>query len=197
MPASCPITRRTMHISLAIRVLNPTTWASLARPIPRRWRLPTVATTAVGRNWAVFTALCKRGLRDTDRELEAVAYRLADEARLKYPNSDLFPDSEVREILPLGVPISVTVARSGACAGVDSAASVSRAQERPREAGASRGTRREDITRSSFRSVSTRSGGVHRRLSSDGPNGGGSSGSLGGPRTNTGRSPFLGGWSCS
>ena len=79
--------------------VEPYDMGELARPIPRRWRLPTVATTDVGRNWAVFTALCKRGLRDTDRELEAVAYRLADEARLKYPNSDLFPDSEVREIL--------------------------------------------------------------------------------------------------
>ena len=79
--------------------VEPYELGELARPIPRGWRLPTVATTDAGRNWAVFMALCKRSLRDTDRELEAVAYRLADEARLKYPNSDLFPDSEVREIL--------------------------------------------------------------------------------------------------
>ena len=44
--------------------------------------------------------LCKRALRDTDAELEAIAYRMADEARAGYPGADhAFPDSEVRGIL--------------------------------------------------------------------------------------------------
>ena len=54
----------------------------------------------MGRNWAYFKALCKRALRDTDAELEAIAYRMADEIRSAYPGADhAFTDSEVRGIL--------------------------------------------------------------------------------------------------
>ena len=72
----------------------------LARPIPKGWQIPKIPTTEVGRNSAYFTALCKRGLKDSDRELEALAYSLADEARAAYPGADhAFPDSEVRSTL--------------------------------------------------------------------------------------------------
>ena len=72
----------------------------LARPIPKGWRIPKIKTTEVGRNWALFHALCKRSLKDSDRELEALAYSLADKARAAYPGADhAFRDSEVRGIL--------------------------------------------------------------------------------------------------
>ena len=35
--------------------------------VPKGWRVPRPATTAEGRNVELFRALCKRGLRDTDR----------------------------------------------------------------------------------------------------------------------------------
>ena len=47
----------------------------LARPIPKGWQIPKIPTTEVGRNSAYFTALCKRGLKDSDRELEVLALR--------------------------------------------------------------------------------------------------------------------------
>ena len=80
--------------------LEPYGLDELAAVIPKGWRIPKVPTTEVGRNWALFAGLCKRALRDTDAELEAIAYRMADEARAGYPGADhAFPDSEVRGIL--------------------------------------------------------------------------------------------------
>ena len=52
---------------------DPYALIDLARVIPKHWRLPRPATTAVGRNSELFNALCRRGLRDTDRQLEALA----------------------------------------------------------------------------------------------------------------------------
>ena len=52
---------------------DPYTLTDLARVIPKGWRIPRPATTAEGRNSELFNALCRRGLRDTDRELEAYA----------------------------------------------------------------------------------------------------------------------------
>ena len=46
----------------------------LAAAIPKGWRVPRPATTAEGRNVELFRALCNRGLRDTDRQLEAWAH---------------------------------------------------------------------------------------------------------------------------
>ena len=72
----------------------------LASVIPKGWRIPKVPTTEAGRNWALFMGLCKRGLRDTDSELEAIAFRMAVEARSAYPGADhAFTDFEVRGIL--------------------------------------------------------------------------------------------------
>ena len=45
----------------------------LAMVIPKDWRIPRPATTAEGRNSELFNALCRRGLRDTDREIESYA----------------------------------------------------------------------------------------------------------------------------
>ena len=45
----------------------------LAAVIPKGWRVPRPATTVEGRNVELFLVLCKRGLRDTDRQLEAFA----------------------------------------------------------------------------------------------------------------------------
>ena len=79
---------------------EPYSLPELASFIPRGWRIPKVATTEVGRNGAFFKALCKRSLKDSDREIEVIAYRLADEARAAYPGSDHpFTDSEVRSTL--------------------------------------------------------------------------------------------------
>ena len=79
---------------------EPYSLPELASFIPRGWRVPKVATTEVGRNWAFFKALCKRSLKDSDRELEVIAYRLADEARRAYLAADHpFTDSEVRSTL--------------------------------------------------------------------------------------------------
>ena len=52
---------------------DPYTLTDLALVIPKGWRIPRPATTAEGRNSELFNALCRRGLRDTDRELEAYA----------------------------------------------------------------------------------------------------------------------------
>ena len=72
----------------------------LAAVMPKGWRVPKVPTTEVGRNWALFVAICKRSLRDTDAELEALAYTMAGEARAAYPGADHpFTDSEVRGLL--------------------------------------------------------------------------------------------------
>ena len=51
----------------------------LATWIPKGWRVPRPATTAEGRNNELFAALCKRGLRDTDRQLEAWAHAYNDQ----------------------------------------------------------------------------------------------------------------------
>ena len=68
--------------------------------MPKGWRVPKVPTTEAGRSWALFHALCKRSLKDSDRELEALAYTMAGEARAAYPGADHpFTDSEVRGIL--------------------------------------------------------------------------------------------------
>ena len=53
---------------------EPYALADLAAVIPARWRVPRPATTVEGRNVELFRALCKRGLRDTDRQLEAWAH---------------------------------------------------------------------------------------------------------------------------
>ena len=52
---------------------DPYALGDLASWIPKGWRVPRVPTTAEGRNVDLFRALCKRGLRDTDRQLEAWA----------------------------------------------------------------------------------------------------------------------------
>ena len=57
---------------------EPYSLPELASFIPRGWRIPKVATTEVGRNGAFFKALCKRSLKDSDREIEAIAYRMAE-----------------------------------------------------------------------------------------------------------------------
>ena len=54
--------------------VDPYALADLAAVIPRGWRVPRPATTAEGRNVELFRALCRRGLRDTDRQLEAWAH---------------------------------------------------------------------------------------------------------------------------
>ena len=54
--------------------VEPYTLLDLASVIPRGWRVPRPATTAEGRNVELFRALCRRGLRDTDRQLEAYAH---------------------------------------------------------------------------------------------------------------------------
>ena len=53
---------------------EPYALADLASVIPRGWRVPRPATTAEGRNVELFRALCRRGLQDTDRQLEAFAH---------------------------------------------------------------------------------------------------------------------------
>ena len=53
---------------------EPYALVDLASVIPKGWRVPRPATTGEGRNCELFTALCKRGLRDTDRQLEAYAH---------------------------------------------------------------------------------------------------------------------------
>ena len=53
---------------------EPYALAPLASVIPKGWRVPRPATTAEGRNVELFRALCKRGLRDTDRQIEAWAH---------------------------------------------------------------------------------------------------------------------------
>ena len=53
---------------------DPYALADLASWIPKGWRIPRPATTAEGRNVELFRALCNRGLRDTDRQLEAWAH---------------------------------------------------------------------------------------------------------------------------
>ena len=59
----------------------------LVAVIPARWRVPKIASTAEGRNCNLFASLCRRGLRDTDLELEAIAHRMADKARAAYPGA--------------------------------------------------------------------------------------------------------------
>ena len=79
--------------------LEPYGLDELGAIIKKGWRIPKVPTTEVGRSWALFIGLCKRALRDTDTELEAIAYRMADEVRAAYRADHAFPDSEVRGIL--------------------------------------------------------------------------------------------------
>ena len=45
----------------------------LSEAIPKGWRVPRPATTVEGRNVELFLALCRRALRDTDRQLESLA----------------------------------------------------------------------------------------------------------------------------
>ena len=52
---------------------EPYTLDDLAAVIPKGWRVPRPATTVEGRNVELFLVLCKRGLRDTDRQLESFA----------------------------------------------------------------------------------------------------------------------------
>ena len=58
---------------------DPYTLLDLAAWIPKGWRVPRPATTAAGRNVELFRALCRRGLRDTDRQLEAYAHSYNDQ----------------------------------------------------------------------------------------------------------------------
>ena len=58
---------------------EPYALGELATAIPKHWRVPRPATTAEGRNNELFAALCKRGLRDTDRQLEAWARAYNDQ----------------------------------------------------------------------------------------------------------------------
>ena len=58
---------------------EPYALGDLASWIPKGWRVPRPATTAEGRNDELFTALCRRGLRDTDRQLEAWAHCYNDQ----------------------------------------------------------------------------------------------------------------------
>ena len=58
---------------------DPYTLTDLARVIPKGWRVPRPPTTAEGRNSELFNALCRRGLRDTDRQLEAWAHTYNDQ----------------------------------------------------------------------------------------------------------------------
>ena len=53
---------------------DPYALVDLAAVIPRGWRVPRPATTGEGRNCELFRALCRRALRDTDRQLEAYAH---------------------------------------------------------------------------------------------------------------------------
>ena len=79
---------------------EPYSLPDLASVIPKGWRVPKVPTTEAGRSSALFKGLCKRSLKDSDRELEVIAYRMADEARAAYPGADHpFTDSEVRSTL--------------------------------------------------------------------------------------------------
>ena len=73
---------------------EPYALGDLAAAIPKNWRIPRPATTAEGRNVELFRALCQRGLRDTDRQLEAFAYSYNDEGFI--PPMDA---AEVRGIL--------------------------------------------------------------------------------------------------
>ena len=57
---------------------DPYALGDLASWIPNGWRVPRPATTADGRNVELFRALCRRGLRDTDRQLEAWAHTYND-----------------------------------------------------------------------------------------------------------------------
>ena len=99
----------------------------LASFIPKFWRLPKVPTTEPGRNCAFFKALCKRSLKDSDRELEALAYSLADKARREYPGADHpFTDSEVRSTLRSVLPLPFSMAGSGTRALVDRSAIAAR-----------------------------------------------------------------------
>ena len=58
---------------------EPYALGDLASWIPKGWRVPRPATTAEGRNNELFLALCKRGLRDTDRQLESWAHTYNDQ----------------------------------------------------------------------------------------------------------------------
>ena len=58
---------------------EPYALTDLARVIPKGWRVPRPATTAEGRNNELFAALCRRALRDTDRQLEAWAHTYNDQ----------------------------------------------------------------------------------------------------------------------
>ena len=53
---------------------DPYALVDLASVIPKGWRVPRPATTGEGRNCELFLVLCKRGLRDTDLQLEAWAH---------------------------------------------------------------------------------------------------------------------------
>ena len=58
---------------------EPYALVELATAIPKGWRVPRPATTAEGRNSELFNALCRRSLRDTDRQLEAWANAYNDQ----------------------------------------------------------------------------------------------------------------------
>ena len=53
---------------------DPYALTALAAVIPKGWHVPRPATTVEGRNVELFRALCKRGLRDDERQLEAWAH---------------------------------------------------------------------------------------------------------------------------
>ena len=76
---------------------DPYALGDLAAVIPKGWRVPRPATTGVGRNVELFNALCKRGLRDTDRQLEAWAH--AYNEGFVRPSVDGLDAAEVRGIL--------------------------------------------------------------------------------------------------
>ena len=61
----------------------------LAAAIPRNWRVPKVALTAEGRNVSLFASLCRRGLRDTDLELEALAHQMNGKLTVPLSQSEL------------------------------------------------------------------------------------------------------------
>ena len=69
--------------------LEPYGLDELAAVIPLGWRVPKVLLTAEGRNCSMFVALCRRGLRDTDLELEALAHRMNGKLETSLPASEV------------------------------------------------------------------------------------------------------------
>ena len=103
---------------------DPYALADLASVIPSRWRVPRPATTAEGRNCEVFRALCKRGLQNSDSQLEAFAHTYNDQ--FVPPVGRGRAAGHPAERLPLPVP----VARTGTPASLSLATSVTGAQGR-------------------------------------------------------------------